>query len=161
MVRTLLLVFAFSFFTNEAAKFGVVALAATHIVLQIMAFTAFFLDGFAYVAESLSGRSYGAKDKATFTMVLRRTTMAGRYCRHWIVCSGTVIGRSPHSHTHKPRRGRCPVNDTATGLCSLCTGLVSCVSVGWSFYWDIANTRNAQRIAGLDGDISVCNRVVG
>ena len=74
MVRTLLLVFAFSFFTNEAAKFGVVALAATHIVLQIMAFTAFFLDGFAYVAESLSGRSYGAKDKATFTMVLRRTT---------------------------------------------------------------------------------------
>lgn len=74
MVRTLLLVFAFSFFTNEAAKFGVVALAATHIVLQIMAFTAFFLDGFAYVAESLSGRSYGAKDKATFSMVLRRTT---------------------------------------------------------------------------------------
>ncbi|MDG1654957.1 MAG: MATE family efflux transporter [Luminiphilus sp.] len=74
MVRTLLLVFAFSFFTNEAAKFGVVALAATHIVLQIMAFTAFFLDGFAYVAESLSGRSYGAKDKATFRMVLRRTT---------------------------------------------------------------------------------------
>jgi MATE family multidrug resistance protein len=74
MVRTLLLVFAFSFFTNEAAKFGVVALAATHIVLQIMAFTAFFLDGFAYVAESLSGRSYGAKDQATFTMVLRRTT---------------------------------------------------------------------------------------
>ncbi len=74
MVRTLLLVFAFSFFTNEAAKFGVVALAATHIVLQIMAFTAFFLDGFAYVAESLSGRSYGAKDKATFSLVLRRTT---------------------------------------------------------------------------------------
>ena len=74
MVRTLLLVFAFSFFTNEAAKFGVVALAATHIVLQIMAFTAFFLDGFAYVAESLSGRSYGAKDKATFSTVLRRTT---------------------------------------------------------------------------------------
>ncbi|MDA8754989.1 MATE family efflux transporter [Luminiphilus sp.] len=74
MVRTLLLVFAFSFFTNEAAKFGVVALAATHIVLQIMAFTAFFLDGFAYVAESLSGRSYGAKDKATFSRVLRRTT---------------------------------------------------------------------------------------
>ncbi|MDA8662539.1 MATE family efflux transporter [Luminiphilus sp.] len=74
MVRTLLLVFAFSFFTNEAAKFGVVALAATHIVLQIMAFTAFFLDGFAYVAESLSGRSYGAKDKATFSRVLCRTT---------------------------------------------------------------------------------------
>ena len=42
MIRTLLLVFAFAYFTNEAAKYGVVALAATHIVLQIMAFTAFF-----------------------------------------------------------------------------------------------------------------------
>ena len=41
MVRTLLLVFAFSYFTNEAAKFGTVALAATHIVLQLMAFTPF------------------------------------------------------------------------------------------------------------------------
>ena len=63
MIRTLLLVFAFAYFTNEAAKYGVVALAATHIVLQIMAFTAFFLDGFAYVAEAETGQSYGAKDK--------------------------------------------------------------------------------------------------
>ncbi|MDB2377881.1 MATE family efflux transporter [Luminiphilus sp.] len=89
MVRTLLLVFAFSFFTNEAAKFGVVALAATHIVLQIMAFTAFFLDGFAYVAESLSGRSYGAKDKATFSRVLRRTTQLAALAA--IGLSGLVV----------------------------------------------------------------------
>lgn len=75
MIRTLLLVFAFSYFTNEAAKFGVVSLAATHIVLQIMAFTAFFLDGFAYVAESQTGRSYGARNEKSFKLALRRTTV--------------------------------------------------------------------------------------
>ena len=75
MIRTLLLVFAFAYFTNEAAKYGVVALAATHIVLQIMAFTAFFLDGFAYVAEAETGQSYGAKDKSLFAAALHKTTV--------------------------------------------------------------------------------------
>ena len=75
MIRTLLLVFAFAYFTNEAAKYGVVALAATHIVLQIMAFTAFFLDGFAYVAEAETGQSYGAKDKKLFNAALYKTTV--------------------------------------------------------------------------------------
>ena len=75
MIRTLLLVFAFAYFTNEAAKYGVVALAATHIVLQIMAFTAFFLDGFAYVAEAETGQSYGAKDKNLFAAALHKTTV--------------------------------------------------------------------------------------
>lgn len=75
MIRTLLLVFAFAFFTNEAAKYGVVALAATHIVLQIMAFTAFFLDGFAYVAEAETGQSYGAKDEYLFASALHKTTV--------------------------------------------------------------------------------------
>ncbi len=75
MIRTLLLVFAFAYFTNESAKYGVVALAATHIVLQIMAFTAFFLDGFAYVAEAETGQSYGAKDKKLFNAALHKTTV--------------------------------------------------------------------------------------
>ena len=75
MIRTLLLVFAFAYFTNEAAKYGVVALAATHIVLQIMAFTAFFLDGFAYVAEAETGQSFGAKDKNLFAAALHKTTV--------------------------------------------------------------------------------------
>lgn len=75
MIRTLLIVFAFAYFTNEAAKYGVIALAATHIVLQIMAFTAFFLDGFAYVAEAETGRSYGANDKRLFDASLRKTTV--------------------------------------------------------------------------------------
>ncbi|MEC8332385.1 MAG: MATE family efflux transporter, partial [Pseudomonadota bacterium] len=47
MIRTLLLVFSFAFFTNQGARFGDIALAANHILLQIISFSAFFLDGFA------------------------------------------------------------------------------------------------------------------
>ena len=40
-----------------------------------MAFTAFFLDGFAYVAEAETGQSFGAKDKNLFTAALHKTTV--------------------------------------------------------------------------------------
>ena len=53
MIRTLLLVFSFAFFTNQGARFGDIALAANHILLQIISFSAFFLDGFAFAVEGL------------------------------------------------------------------------------------------------------------
>ena len=74
MVRTLLLVFSFAFFTNQSALFGDVALAANHILLQIISFSAFFLDGYAFVAEALVGKAYGAVDRAAFTIAVKRTS---------------------------------------------------------------------------------------
>ena len=75
MIRTLLLVYAFALFTNRAAIYGDVSLAATHVLMQIVAFTAFFLDGYAYVAESLVGRAIGAKDRLFFNIAVVRTTV--------------------------------------------------------------------------------------
>ena len=75
MIRTLLLVFSFAFFTNQSARFGDEVLAANHILLQLIAFTAFFLDGFAFVVESLAGRSLGAKDRLAFTIAVKRTNV--------------------------------------------------------------------------------------
>ena len=63
MIRTLLLVSAFALFTNQAAVYGDVSLAATHVLMQLVAFTAFFLDGLAYVAESLVGRAIWARGR--------------------------------------------------------------------------------------------------
>lgn len=94
MIRTLLLVFAFAYFTNEAAKYGVVSLAATHIVLQIMAFTAFFLDGFAYVAESQTGRSYGSKDERAFRLAVHRTTVLAAIAALVLAAIVMVLGDS-------------------------------------------------------------------
>lgn len=74
MIRTLLLVFSFAFFTNQSAQFGDVVLAANHILLQIISFTAFFLDGYAFVAEALVGKAYGANDRIAFKTVVKRTS---------------------------------------------------------------------------------------
>ena len=62
MIRTLCLIFAFAWFTNQGAKSGDVILAANAILLQFVTFSAFFLDGFAFSAESLVGKSFGARD---------------------------------------------------------------------------------------------------
>lgn len=74
MIRTLLLVFSFAFFTNQSALYGDEVLAANHILLQIISFAAFFLDGFAFVAEALVGKAYGANDRAAFKTAVKRTS---------------------------------------------------------------------------------------
>src|SRR5690606_28903651 len=64
MVRTLCLLLGFGWFANQGARFGDVTLAANHILLQLVSFSAFFLDGFAFVAEALVGAAMGARDPA-------------------------------------------------------------------------------------------------
>jgi MATE family multidrug resistance protein len=75
MVRTLLLVFSFSFFINQSARFGDVVLAANHILLQLISFAAFFLDGYAFVVESLVGSAIGAGRRDIFDMAVKRSTL--------------------------------------------------------------------------------------
>ncbi len=75
MTRTLLLVFSFGFFTNQSAQFGDVVLAANHILLQLVSFAAFFLDGYAFVVESLVGSSLGAKRQDTFDIAVKRSSI--------------------------------------------------------------------------------------
>ena len=74
MIRTLLLVCSFGWFTNQSAQYGDAVLAASHILLQLISFSAFFLDGYAFVAEALVGQALGAKDKTTFDEAVGKTT---------------------------------------------------------------------------------------
>lgn len=74
MIRTLILVSSFALFTNQAAKFGDAVLAANHILLQWIAFSAYFLDGYAFVAESHIGRAIGAGRRDVFDAAVSRTT---------------------------------------------------------------------------------------
>ena len=73
MIRTLLLVFSFGFFINQSAQFGDVVLAANHILLQLISFAAFFLDGYAFVVESLVGSSLGARRRDSFDIAVKRS----------------------------------------------------------------------------------------
>jgi MATE family multidrug resistance protein len=75
MIRTLLLVFSFAWFINQSARFGDVVLAANHILLQLISFAAFFLDGYAFVVESLVGSAIGGKRRALFDVVVKKSTL--------------------------------------------------------------------------------------
>lgn len=60
-IRTLCLVFVFTFFTNESSALGKDILAANSILLQFFLILGFGIDGFAFAAESLVGKHKGAK----------------------------------------------------------------------------------------------------
>ena len=74
-IRTLCLVSAFAWFTNQSAIFGDVTLAANQVLLQFMFFAGFALDGPAMVAESLVGRSLGARSLPVFRQTLLKVSV--------------------------------------------------------------------------------------
>ena len=75
MVRTLCLLIGFGWFTQQGARLGDVTLAANHILLQFVAFSAFFLDGIAYASEALVGAAAGARRVNVFNTLVRKTTI--------------------------------------------------------------------------------------
>lgn len=77
MIRTLCLIFAFAFFTNEGAKGGDTILAANAILMQFVSFSAFFLDGFALAAETMVGSATGAKNRRLLDETIRYTFQLG------------------------------------------------------------------------------------
>ena len=77
MIRTLCLIFAFSWFTNQGAQAGDVVLAANAILMQFVSFAAFFLDGFALAAESLVGAATGARDETQLRQAVIFSTQLG------------------------------------------------------------------------------------
>ncbi|MDX9874063.1 MAG: MATE family efflux transporter [Spongiibacteraceae bacterium] len=73
LLRTLFLLASFAIFTDLGARFGATVLAGNHVLLQFISFSAFFLDGFAFTTESLTGRAFGARRYQQFVLVVRRT----------------------------------------------------------------------------------------
>ncbi|MBA54877.1 MAG: MATE family efflux transporter [Pseudomonadales bacterium] len=74
MIRTLFLLLGFAVFTDQGARFGDTTLAANHILLQFISFSAFFLDGFAFTCESLAGKALGQQNRSLFQLIIRRTS---------------------------------------------------------------------------------------
>lgn len=63
-IRTLCLVAVFTYFTKESSSMGTITLAANTLLLQLFTFFSYFMDGFAYAGEALTGRYTGASNKA-------------------------------------------------------------------------------------------------
>lgn len=75
MIRSLLLVLSFAFFTAQGARFGDVTLAANGVLMIFLNMYAYLLDGFAFAAEALTGRFIGARDLGRFRQAVRMTTV--------------------------------------------------------------------------------------
>ena len=60
MIRTVCLVFAFTWFTARGARAGDVIIAANAVLMHFFDVAAFLIDGFAYASEALVGQSVGA-----------------------------------------------------------------------------------------------------
>lgn len=65
-IRTMCLIFAFAWFTNESAKQGDVILAANTVLLNFQTLMAYALDGIANAAEVLVGRAVGQVHRGLF-----------------------------------------------------------------------------------------------
>lgn len=70
-IRTLCLIFAFAFFTEQSARYGEIILAANTVLLNFQTFMAYALDGFAHAAEALVGKAKGAKDRVLLKNSIR------------------------------------------------------------------------------------------
>lgn len=66
-IRTLCLIFTFSFFTAVSAQQGDLILAANTILLQLWFIVSYGIDGFAYAAESLVGKFKGSLEENKLT----------------------------------------------------------------------------------------------
>ncbi len=76
-IRTLCLVFAFSYFTAKSASQGEIILAANAILLHLQSIMAYGLDGFAHAVEALAGSAYGAGKRRVFRRAVALTSFWG------------------------------------------------------------------------------------
>ena len=78
MIRTICLMFVFTFFAAQGAKLGDVALAANSVLRNLSDLSAYVLDGFAFAAEALVGQAVGAASLRRFRQaVLLSSAWAG------------------------------------------------------------------------------------
>jgi MATE family multidrug resistance protein len=75
MMRTLCLLFAFAFFTSQSARTDDTTLAVNALLFSIAMICTYLLDGFAFAAETLVGKSIGARDPAMFNDAVRLSTI--------------------------------------------------------------------------------------
>ena len=71
-VRTFLLTLVTTFFTFVSAKMGDMILAANALLMQFFMLFSYFMDGFAYAGEALTGRYIGAQNHFLLKSMLRR-----------------------------------------------------------------------------------------
>src|SRR5262249_4905621 len=73
MIRSAALIVAFAWFMKQSARQGEYVLAANAVLMQFIAVSAYFLDGFAFAAEALVGKAMGAMSRTALMRAARMT----------------------------------------------------------------------------------------
>lgn len=76
-IRSLVLIFVLSFFTASSASLSTEILAVNSILFQFFLFFSFFMDGFAYASEALTGRYIGERNLSKLKSAIRSTFLWG------------------------------------------------------------------------------------
>lgn len=71
MIRSMVMLFAFAFFTSRGAMQGEAVLAANAVLQKFIMVASFFLDGTASATEQVVGRAIGAKQRSAFHQALK------------------------------------------------------------------------------------------
>jgi len=71
LIRSMILLFSFSFFAAQGSRLGEVTLAANAVLMNFFLLSAFMLDGFATATEQLVGRAIGARHRPAFDQAVR------------------------------------------------------------------------------------------
>lgn len=71
LIRTFSLVMTFSLFTNLSSVLGTTILAANTLLLQVLSFSAYFIDGIAFATESFAGQFHGRGDRPQQVRLIR------------------------------------------------------------------------------------------
>jgi MATE family multidrug resistance protein len=76
-LRSLALVLVTIFFTSASAKIGDTFLAVNSLLMQLFLFFSYMMDGFAFAAEALAGRYYGAKNYQALIRLIKHLFLWG------------------------------------------------------------------------------------
>lgn len=70
-IRTVCLIAVMTFFTARSAVYGTDLLAVNTLLFQFFIFFSYFVDGFAYAGEALTGKLIGLRDRLKLKQMLR------------------------------------------------------------------------------------------
>jgi len=70
-IRTIALIFTFSFITAQGARYGGIILGANALLMNLQNLLAYILDGFAHAAEALVGKAVGKRDNQLFKAAVK------------------------------------------------------------------------------------------
>lgn len=75
LIRTFVLIGAFTIMTRIGTGFGAVTLAANAVLMNFFLLSGYYLDGLANAAEQITGRAIGARYRPAFDRGLKLTTL--------------------------------------------------------------------------------------